>query len=129
MFRFRQHISIALTSAFILGMIWQSVTIANFYINRETIAEEHCVNKNNPENSNCKGQCHLKKQLEASTPDQEENQEGPAPSKTSVLLLVFAETGNSEAYENKDSERLTFPPELNPTSEFNSDIFTPPRHV
>lgn len=124
--QFKQHISIALTTAFVFGMLWQTFTIINFYINRETITEEHCVNKNKPE-SNCKGQCHLEKQLEVSTPDQEETKKTNGSTKTSFLLLVFASPQHDSGINSIDFQKPNFKGNVKNTESYHATLLDPPQ--
>lgn len=50
---------------FSTGLIYQTLTVVNFYSNRAEIAEKYCVNKEKPEKK-CHGKCHLEKQLNVS---------------------------------------------------------------
>lgn len=58
--------AILLTLIFSTGLIYQTLTVVNFYFNRAEITEKYCVNKEKPEKK-CHGKCHLEKQLTVST--------------------------------------------------------------
>jgi hypothetical protein len=60
------YAAILLTLIFSAGLIYQTLTVVNFYSNRAEIAEKYCVNKEKPEKK-CHGKCHLEKQLTVST--------------------------------------------------------------
>ncbi|NOQ75010.1 MAG: hypothetical protein GQ574_23555 [Crocinitomix sp.] len=125
MSRFKQHISIVLIALMLIGMVWQSFTLVHFYMNRAEIAEAYCVNKDKPD-LNCNGQCHLKKQLEAAIPDQEESTT-TQPSQTSILLFVFAETHQVASCDCPVHEEKQYPDGLNETKDFVSEIYHPPQ--
>ena len=128
MYRFREHISIVFTAALVFGMLWQTFIVIDFYINRETITEEHCVNIDKPE-MNCKGQCHLKKQLEAATPEQSKKTESTSSSKTSLLILVYADTRDQADAVNDLHLKGEFPETLIRTNAYSSDILDPPQWI
>ena len=48
----------------------QSFVIANFYINRDEIANAYCVNKSKPQ-LHCNGTCHLRNQISKTTTNNE----------------------------------------------------------
>lgn len=127
MFRFKEHMSIALVTALFIGTVWQTFTVVNFYINQEAIIEAHCINKDQPD-LNCKGQCHLKKQLEASTPDQEETKTTTS-AKTSILLFVFAKTHEDISWDENIRGQKYFPQKLNQTQDYISEVFNPPQYI
>jgi hypothetical protein len=61
----QSHIAILLTLVLSAGLIYQTLTVLNFYSNRAEITEKYCVNKEKPEKK-CHGKCHLEKQLNVS---------------------------------------------------------------
>ena len=125
MSQFKAHISFVLALTLIIGTLWQTYTVVHFYMNRDAITEAYCVNKDQP-SLNCKGQCHLKKQLEASTPDQEETQQ-TGTTKTSILLFVFAKTDEEVNFDNAFVDQKHYPYELIATNHFVSQIYHPPK--
>lgn len=128
MFSFKQHISIALTAALVFGMLWQTYTVIDFYMNREAITQEHCVNKDKPE-LDCKGQCHLQKQLEAATPDQDKKAESNGTSKPAMLLFVFAQKMDDLSSNEPNLEKQIFNPITEPTRHYSASVFNPPQWV
>lgn len=59
-----KHIILYLTMvAFAITTFSKSIIILNFYINRQVIAQQFCVNKDKPM-MHCNGHCYLKKQLQ-----------------------------------------------------------------
>lgn len=128
MFNFKQHISIGLTAALVFGMLWQTYTVIDFYMNREAITQEHCINKDKPE-LDCKGQCHLKQQLEAATPDQDEKNESNGTSKPAMLLFVFAQNMDDISSNEQGIEKQIFNPSIESTSDYNASVFNPPQWV
>lgn len=129
MFKQRKHISFLLIGAFLVGMLWQTVTIVHFYLNRQEIAETYCVNKDKPE-TNCKGQCHLNKQLEKTEPTGQAEQEQQQPEAKSplVFLLVFAETDYADNFNEDKLNQWRTSHEEGETSDFLSEHFQPPRY-
>ncbi len=89
-----QITSFLLVFSFLIGMFSQSYLIISFYINRAKITEKHCVNKDKPE-LQCEGQCHLKKQLEASKPAKDLNQELPNSPRSFLLMFGFFQAASS----------------------------------
>lgn len=83
-----QITSFLLVLSFLVGMFSQSYLIISFYLNRAEIIEKHCVNKDKPE-LECAGQCHLKKQLEATKPTKDLNQDLPNSPRTFLLMFGF----------------------------------------
>lgn len=65
----KQLVSLTLISVFLLQIFSRTIIILIFEINRDYIAKNLCVKKDEPNNC-CKGKCHLKKEL-----DKEEKQE------------------------------------------------------
>jgi hypothetical protein len=128
MLKFKQHISIALTVAMLIGMLWQTFTVVHFYINQDEIIEAHCVNKDKPD-LNCKGQCHLKQQLETTTSLEQEESKTTRSSKTSILLFVFAETHDEASCACIEHHKNNYPNELYETNNYIPEVFTPPKFV
>jgi hypothetical protein len=58
----KQWITWSLLFAFSWPYIYKSGVILNFYINRDKIAKENCIQKNIPNNC-CKGSCQLNQAL------------------------------------------------------------------
>ncbi len=125
MSKFKQHISIALTTAMLIGMVWQTFTVVHFYMNQDEIIEAHCINKDKPD-LNCKGQCHLKKQMDAAVPDQDLSKTTQS-SKASILLFVFADTDETVSCDCPVHEEKQYPSRVNETSDFVSEVFNPPQ--
>jgi hypothetical protein len=86
-----QITSFLLVLSFLIGIFSQSYLIISFYLNRAEITEKHCVNKEKPE-LECAGQCHLKKQLEATKPTKELNNDLPNSPRTFLLMFGFFQT-------------------------------------
>jgi hypothetical protein len=86
MSQFRQHINLALTVALLIGAVWQTFTVVNFYMNQEEIIEAHYINQDKPD-LNAKEQDYLKEQLSDTIPEQETTKSGES-SEVSVLLFV-----------------------------------------
>ena len=59
----KQFYSLAIITISLASQLRVSIIIANFYINREKIIQEHCVNLAIGITS-CQAKCHLDKQLE-----------------------------------------------------------------
>ena len=95
MFKFRQHISIILIAGIFVGIFWQTFTIIHFYLNQDEIEAEYCINKDKPE-LKCKGQCHLKEQLEKASPDQQDAAKTTGMTKSALLLFAFSNTDSAE---------------------------------
>lgn len=110
---------------FVTGLIWQTVVIAHFYYNRDQIAAIHCVNKK-VENSNCKGSCHLKKQL--STTDTEKHSSTPISAETGLILLLGftmqEQLSVSPAFSKKTFNNKYL---ITKAQHIPSDVFQPPR--
>jgi len=107
--------------------MWQTTTIIHFYLNRESIAAEHCINKNNPEKPDCKGQCHLQSQLEQVNTIQEKPVDGVTIGGGSVLFLLFKTEINPSLFSPRTA--LSWPVQLKigEVLNFYGDIFHPPR--
>lgn len=61
----RKVFSITMTLLFLLVSFQQALIIVHFKLNQQNIEQEFCVNKAKPE-LQCRGKCHLKKELEKS---------------------------------------------------------------
>ena len=61
-----------------------SLTLINFELNRETITQLFCINKQAPE-KHCEGKCYLEKQIKA---DEDSHSEDPQ-TRAEFLSLVF----------------------------------------
>lgn len=123
----KPYISLVLTLAFTLSMVWQTATIAHFYMNRAEIEEAYCINKEKPQ-LNCHGQCHLKKQLEVKQPQEAINTE-KTTLKTAMVLFVFSSKSSF------DLPELPLQKSLYPSLEFQAlkgqsqDILDPPKMI
>ncbi|MFT5821380.1 MAG: hypothetical protein ACI8ZM_002633 [Crocinitomix sp.] len=127
MSQLKQHISIALLAIMLIGMLWQTFIVVHFYMNQEAIIEAHCVNKDKPD-LNCKGQCHLKKQLKTAVPDQEDPKSTQS-SKTSILMFVYAETNDVTTCQCPEHQKTQYPDGFNETRDYVSEVFNPPQFV
>lgn len=85
----RQSIVILLICAFSLQCFVKTGIFGYYIINKDYIISELCINKNKPEQQ-CRGKCHLKKQLK-----QQDNQEKKLPFEAKDLkeLLLFLNSG------------------------------------
>ncbi|MBK6526570.1 MAG: hypothetical protein IPG07_14110 [Crocinitomicaceae bacterium] len=79
--------AILLTLIFSTGLIYQTLTVVNFYFNRAEITEKYCVNKEKPEKK-CHGKCHLEKQLTVSTANESPDAQATIQSITFWLFGV-----------------------------------------
>ncbi|TLX75795.1 hypothetical protein E9993_09585 [Labilibacter sediminis] len=68
-----------------MSKVW---ILVDFRIHQEYIAKVLCINKNKPQSS-CKGQCHLKKQLQQA--EEKEKKQTPAllKNKAELVFIVF----------------------------------------
>ncbi|MBX2844393.1 MAG: hypothetical protein KTR26_21705 [Flammeovirgaceae bacterium] len=73
-YELKSILSILFLAIFLPGLFNQGIIILNYELNKETITELFCINKDKPVLS-CSGQCHLKKQLkkEQEKEDEREN--------------------------------------------------------
>ncbi len=95
----------------------------NYWMNRDFIASVLCENKDKPE-LECNGKCHLKKQIQENTEDQNEGQEV-----SNRLMVEFFQT----------SEAIEFTAPVEPAEEefcncsepltvgFSPSVFHPPQ--
>ena len=127
--KYQSYISLILVIGLFFGLFHQTATIIHFYMNQDEIAAEHCVNKNNPEKKSCHGQCHLKAELKASSPDQNENNDGVTTLRTSILVFMFAPV--SAGYYSLEAEKNNWINLNTPGTPctFHSEIFHPPQNV
>ena len=70
----KRFFSLAIISILLASQLRVSIIIANFYINRDRITQEHCVNLA-VGITTCQGKCHLDKQLEEETTKEERTPE------------------------------------------------------
>ena len=121
-----QITSFLLVLSFLIGMFSQSYLIISFYLNRAEITEKHCVNKDKPE-LECAGQCHLKKQLEATKPAKELNQDLPNSPRTFLLMFGFfqASSTNQLAAKIKPNKKQFFSVTNHYTDGFRQKILHP----
>jgi len=69
----RQHIiSFLFLALYAVAILRPYTPYVNYYLNKEKIAEEKCVNKAKPELA-CDGKCYLKSQIIKEQQDQDEN--------------------------------------------------------
>ncbi len=122
-----QITSLLLVLSFLVGMFSQSYLIISFYLNRAEITEKHCVNKDKPE-LQCAGQCHLKKQLEASKPAKDLNQDLPNSSRSFLLMFGFFQTASNNPHEIKikPSKKNIFSASAHFTNGVKRKILHPP---
>lgn len=123
----RSHISFVLALGLMIGLLWQTTTIIHFYLNRESIAAEHCINKNNPEKPDCKGQCHLQSQLEQASTAQEKSVDGVPIGGGSVLFLLFKTENNPSLFTAPPALSWPVRHKIGEVVTFYKDIFHPPR--
>ena len=87
----------------------------------------YVINKENPKKPGCKGQCHLKAQLEKSRPEHD-SESGILPQiETSMFLLMFApqeSAGETLTLNKKCSNSAQKKSYL---ENFETDIFHPPK--
>jgi hypothetical protein len=86
--KLRQYIIFFLAFLFVLNAGSKLVIYADFYLNREYIAENLCENKEEPE-LQCNGKCHLMKTLKQEEEKQPEDQQN-TPKKV-VDYQLFAD--------------------------------------
>ncbi|MCB0509130.1 MAG: hypothetical protein H6579_02410 [Chitinophagales bacterium] len=67
--------SILLVMVFISPFLFKAFVVVNWFVNKQYIVENLCVQKNEEVNT-CKGACHLKANLEKVDAAQNENQAG-----------------------------------------------------
>jgi len=120
---FKSHISLLLVFAFMLGVIWQSSLVVNFYINRAEVTEKFCVNKDKPK-MNCHGKCHLKKQLEKTTV--EKPQQSQKLNLTTFLFLGNLSSNQILIVSEAASELLKINFDGGNENSFTSKTFLPP---
>lgn len=68
----RTYLAVFLVSVFSIGMVYQTTTVVHFYFNQAEITEKFCENKSQPEKK-CHGKCHLNKQLNIKTSDEQKD--------------------------------------------------------
>lgn len=114
-------------ATFTVGIMWQTLVVVNFYINRTEIAANHCINKTVPK-SNCKGSCHLKKQLSSTQQPQTTDSVLPQIETGFIFLFGFNPTTAQHLH---NSLALNKPPTplylCNKSAGVHSTIFHPPR--
>lgn len=124
---FRSYISLCLVLGMTIALFWQTATIIHFYLNRESIAETHCINKENPKKPGCKGQCHLKAQLEKSRPEHD-SESGILPQiETSMFLLMFAPQESADETLTLNKKCSNSAQKKSYLENFETDIFHPPK--
>jgi hypothetical protein len=99
------------------------LVIASFAFNQRYIANQLCVNRNNP-NSTCKGHCYLGKQLNKE--DKPEGANGSAGKEKFEVQLFFVDT--TEENPNQIAGALLFPQVPHPFSQqlYVKQFFHPP---
>lgn len=74
-----------LLSGILLQTCSKQLIYTGYLLNKEMIASVFCINKNAPEKK-CEGKCHLKKQLDHDTRQQEEDQKGKSMNEVFYLF-------------------------------------------
>mgnify|MGYP000530418343 CR=1 FL=1 len=123
----KPYISLVLTLAFTISMVWQTATIAHFYMNRAAITEAYCINKEKPQ-LNCHGQCHLKKQLEVKQPQEAINTE-KTTLKTAMVLFVFSSNPSFGLLQLPSNKNLYPSLEFHVLKGQSRDILAPPKMI
>ena len=118
----KQLFSILLLSAILFQSTSKLVYIINYSINKNFIAKNLCENRNKPK-MNCKGKCHLKKQLAQA----EKNEaQGKTDCKEKWEDLFFASF--QEFFSDKKiKEQVTFIYKNNLKSNYSCSIYHPPK--
>ena len=95
-----------------------------YHLNREAITDLYCINKDKPE-LGCKGKCHLKKQLER-TSDQQED-EHQVNTKIEWTVFILPEPDFKEPAAQLSAASLKIPaPSKNFLSRSTGALFRPP---
>lgn len=118
-----RFISILLIGLYTLTLSQAYMPHVNYWMNRDFIAAELCENKANPD-LDCQGKCHLKKQIQENS---EDNQEGEET--LSQLMVEFFEVAEDHKVEwLVETMTNAFYNYSEPLETgFSSNVFHPPR--
>lgn len=115
---------VTLIAVLLIQTLSTSIIFTSFELNRATITELFCINKDKPE-MHCNGNCFLEKQIKADKKSHE-NSHKTAPD---FISLVYTLMENNEAaivsYFTEVKHHFTYI--LHPYSQFESVIFHPPK--
>lgn len=117
----------------VLGILVQSlgklILLANYFLNKESITLNFCVNKNKPK-LHCNGKCHLKKQLDNVEEKGKEQKQAPNYLKEKTEVLYFQKK-SPYAFFNKSlfdkDHKLNKNRKQFYSFSFLTDIFHPPK--
>jgi len=97
----KHFFSLAIISILLTSQLRVSLLIANFYLNRERITQEHCINLAQGITS-CQGKCHLDKQLEEEKSKDEKSPEIIIEERVSLFFQTLAYTNDLQLDVVKD---------------------------
>jgi hypothetical protein len=119
----RSALSIILLTLYMVVAFRAHITMVNFYLQRDAIADAYCINLDS-EITTCRGACYLQSELrEALQAPQPEQALSPQPNNFSLLHL-FAEV--VYAHFTKAVYRHVFFVKSSCPADFRAEIFRPP---
>lgn len=116
-----------LLAGFVIQSCSQLLVMTSFYLNRDYIAENLCVNRFDAIPL-CKGQCYLEKELKKNEQRQEQHFPDLKQKEIQLFQPTFFAFQFTKVLFLQEENHWSIEPEFNP-SEFQLSVFHPPRIV
>jgi hypothetical protein len=109
----------------IIGVLFQTLSkqliYADYLWNKEYVSTVLCINKEKPQ-SHCNGKCHLKKQLEANSKQQDSEKQ----LKTAIEIVSISPSENGFTFQPGIATRYFYENLTAMVTSYHASIFHPP---